>query len=170
MNDRPKIKIPLDKTDKTILAVVIILGCFLWIFSSYLFYISPEKVPAHYDFSGKVTRLDNKIILLLLPALGTIVCIGLYILSKYPNIYNYPLTITTENAAANYKKGSKLMRFLMLGILVLFSFFQLEFYKSIKNNFSAIPKWDLPLILLITMATPIVSALFFYTPTNKKST
>ncbi|ANU23225.1 DUF1648 domain-containing protein [Planococcus donghaensis] len=81
----------------------------------------PEKVPVHFDETGRVDRLGNKVELLLLPLIGTIVWLGLTILEKYPHLYNY-LNLTEKNKEAQYKNGRLMVNVLKNEIILLFSF------------------------------------------------
>ena len=60
----------------------------------------PETVPTHIGVKGQVDGFGNKGILLAMPIIGFVFYIGLSILQRFPNIYNYPVEVTENNVEA----------------------------------------------------------------------
>ena len=167
MGERPRIKIEPDKTDKTIRLITLIVVATIIAFSIWLFSNSPEMVPGHFDMKGRITRYDHKITLFIMPAIALLVVGGLSLLLRYPHIFNYPQNITAQNAASMYRKGVKLLRWLALGIAVLFLFFEYEEYVGIKNKFLPMHWWELFLGIAITMLVPLIISIAAF-KRNKK--
>ena len=156
MGERPRIKIEPDKTDKAIRVITLIVAATIVAFSFWLYSISPEMVPGHFDINGHITRYDHKVTLFIMPAIALLVVGGLCLLLRYPHIFNYPQKITQQNAASMYRKGVKLLRWLALGIAVLFLFFEYEEYLGIRNKFLPMHWWELFLGIAITILVPLI--------------
>ncbi|MCH8486712.1 MAG: DUF1648 domain-containing protein [Candidatus Cyclonatronum sp.] len=82
----------------------------------------PELVPTHFDFSGEVTSTGSRYMLLLLPLMGAMTFMMIYFLNKAPHTFNYTVTITEENAAHEYRKATRMMRWVNLICALLFTF------------------------------------------------
>jgi uncharacterized membrane protein len=81
----------------------------------------PESVPQHFGPSGKPDAWGSKQSLLILPALNTIIYVGLTILNRFPRLYNYPWEITPQNAKRQYELARSLVIWLKLGVSYTFS-------------------------------------------------
>ena len=167
MSERPRIKIEPDRTDKIIRVITLVTVAVIIVFSIWLFYNSPEMVPGHFDMQGDITRYDHKVTLFIMPAIALLVVSGLSILLRYPHIFNYPQSITAQNAAAMYKKGVKLLRWLALGIALLFLFFEYQEYIGIKNKFLPMHWWELFLGIAITLLVPFIISIAAFKRTKK---
>lgn len=81
----------------------------------------PEKVPGHYDASGKVDRWGSKWELLILPGVGAILALLMQVLEKFPHIYNYPERLNALNAKQFYVHSRKLLNQLKNICLIFFA-------------------------------------------------
>ena len=146
---RPKIKIELTTTDK----VVEILGWFvflaIWIFTISSYSSLPDTIPIHYNGVGKADGFGDKINILLLPFIATILFVGMTIANKFPHVFNYPTKITEENAFRQYTNATKMMRYLKLIIVVLFSLIALKTIQGTRGNSSGLGIWFLPLTMCL---------------------
>ena len=168
MNNRPRIKIEKDRVDKIVFFITIIFLITLIGFNFWLYKISPQVIPGHFDISGKPNRYDDKKILFVMPAIALVLFLLLNTLVRYPQIYNYPQSITEENAPAYYRQGVKMMRFLNLGIMFLFLGIEFEFFRGIKDNYLPLHWWELVLAILVTIGLPIFIAWKAF-PVKKRS-
>ncbi len=162
MNGRPHIKIEKDRADKILFMVTCFFLAAVIIFNFWLWKVSPQIIPGHFDLSGKVNRYDDKSILFILPAIALFIFLLLNTLIRYPELYNYSQKITEENAAGYYRQGIKIMRILNLGIMLMFLAIEFEVCKGIKNNFLALHWWEFVPALLITIIAPIFIAKKFF--------
>jgi len=92
----------------------------LWIYNAYLYNILPQTIPVHFNAAGKVDGYGDKITLFLMPAVGTLLMIGITILNRYPHVFNYPLEITEDNALHQYTLATRFIRQLKICILLVF--------------------------------------------------
>src|SRR5205085_6096496 len=95
---------------------------FLWIYTIVNYAGLPEIIPAHYNLKGEVNRYGSKAIIFVLPIVLTILVTGLTILKRYPHIFNYPVTLTEENAESEYRTATRLIRYLKFIIVAFFIF------------------------------------------------
>ena len=81
----------------------------------------PEIIPTHFGFSGTPDAFGNKNSLFILVIIAVSLHLLLAVLSKFPQYYNYPFSITEKNAEPLYKIGRQLMLLIDLEISFLFS-------------------------------------------------
>lgn len=151
--NRPKVD--LKKLEKTTFQRFLSIASLLFFIGSVIFLIViwgelPDKVPAHYGFSGEVTRYGGKWELLILPIISIFLYVFMHIVAKYPHKHNYPIEITEENAEEAYRISYWLISVMKDIILITFSFLLL-------NSIIVALEWGtgmsilfLPLILLGT--------------------
>jgi uncharacterized membrane protein len=159
MEERPKIVIELTSFDKALEIIGWILIILIWILTIYKYPALPETVPTHFNISGKVDDNGARRTVLILPIVSTILFAGLTILNKYPNIFNYPVPITEENAERLYRIATRLMRYLKL-VLVL-TFFGIEFMtiQTALGKSAGLTDWFLP-VCLGSVFIPVIYTIF----------
>ena len=156
METRPKIKVILTPLDKTIEFTSNIFLVAIWGLTLYTYIKLPTTIPTHYNASGQADDFGNKMTLLFLPILATILYLGLTQLNKYPYIFNYMTKITEENAQYQYSLATRLLRFLKLAILLIFSLVILFTYLTTIGVTNGLGFWFLPFIYgLILIPTAI---------------
>lgn len=126
MNGRPKIKLELTTIDKVveILGWVSILAIWVLIVTNYT--SLPDTIPIHYNSSGQTDGIGRKGTILTLPLIATALFAGLTILNKFPHIFNYPASITENNALRQYTNATRLIRYLKFIIVVIFGIMALQ--------------------------------------------
>ncbi|MDR1879096.1 MAG: DUF1648 domain-containing protein [Bacteroidales bacterium] len=118
--ERPRYKIQLTTFDYVIeILSVIVVVCSV-VFTLIFFFNAPDIVPVHYDLSGKVDAFGSKNTYLTLPIASLFVYVGVTILAHYPHIFNYPTTVTAENAFSLYKTALRILRIVKLLICLMF--------------------------------------------------
>ena len=125
---RPKIQLILSPFDKIIEKIGWILLTFLWGFTFYAYFILPEIIPTHFNIKGQVDAVGTKIFIFMFPVLGMVVFFGLTFVNQYPHIFNYPTSITVQNAEQQYRNATRLIRFLKLFIILIFSIITIVIY------------------------------------------
>ena len=126
---RPKIKIAKTKIDYFLEIAAFILILLLWIKVIRAYSALPEIVPKHYGFSGKPDAYGSKINIFLLPSVGTVLFILLYVLAYFPHAFNYPLKLTEKNVVTVYKSATRFIR--VLNLYIVFAFYVIS-YKSLE--------------------------------------
>lgn len=56
----------------------------------------------------------------ILPLMGIVIYFGMNQLVKFPNLFNYSVSITRENPQRHYELATKMIRFIKLAILIIF--------------------------------------------------
>jgi uncharacterized membrane protein len=148
--NRPKIKISLTLADW-----IIEIGGFaflLFLIALPIIFLKdmPERIPIHFNSGGVPDGYGSRSTIWLLPIIGTLVYLLLTVLSFFPQIYNFPVKITTDNILVQYRLATRLMRILKSVILMTFAFILLQTIKTVKGNAAGLGKSFLPIFLIIT--------------------
>lgn len=146
--NRPKIKLKLNAIDvwldKIALAGIIL----LWLHTILKYNGLPGSIPIHYNLRGEIDGYGSKLIIFLGPLIAAVVSAGMSLLNKYPHIFNYPATITEQNAERQYLLATRLFRFIKLAVAIIFIYINFTIIHDSKTGMSSSRWWDLPIILL----------------------
>ncbi|BAC14494.1 hypothetical protein [Oceanobacillus iheyensis HTE831] len=93
----------------------------------------PAEIPAHYNFSGEITRMDSKIVVWILPVISVLIIVPISFICKVPYMFNYPLKVTEKNAVKVYKDGRLMMASMNVLIVILFSVLELNIIYDANN-------------------------------------
>jgi hypothetical protein len=156
MEVRPKIKLNLSKADNAIELVSKIMLLFMWGLTMYAFLKLPAIIPIHFSGEGKVDNFGSKNFLFILPVLATVIYFGLSQLNKFPHIFNYLIIITEENAERQYTIATRMLRYLKLAILVIFSIVILFSYQTSIGAKDGLGVWFLPLVFILILLPTII--------------
>lgn len=164
MKNRPKIKLKLNTTDKLIEIVgwIAVLG--IWVLTIVNYFELPEIIPTHYNGTGKADGFGSRSTILVLPIISTILFIGLTVLNQYPHILNYATEITKENAVQQYTNATRLLRFLKLIVVIVFSLIVLRTIQNTKGTADGLGEWFLPL----TLGIIFIPICYFLVKANQK--
>ncbi len=124
--NRPRLKIPMtvmDKVSEAASALIVGLTTILFLFR---FKSISSEVPMQYDLTGKVSRMGSRSELFLLLGVLIVLYFGLTLLQRYPHTYNYLVDITYDNARRQYSLAVRMMRWLKLMMVGLFSLLLLQ--------------------------------------------
>ncbi len=157
MVERPKIKLNLTNTDKVIefIGWIILIGT--WVLATLSFSDLPESIPTHFNGAGEADGFGEKTNIFVLPIIGTILFIGMTMLNKNPHIFNYPKTITNENALNQYSNATRMIRVLKLTIVFVFGLILFMTLQFTNGNADGLGTWFLPL----TISLFIIPTLYF---------
>jgi uncharacterized membrane protein len=129
----------------------------MWALTLYTIFKLPTTIPIHFNSSGQADNYGNKLTLLILPILATVIYFGLTQLNKYPHIFNYMTKITEDNAQKQYTIATRMLRFLKLSILVIFSLIILFTYLTTIGVTNGLGSWFLPLTFGLLLIPTIIS-------------
>lgn len=149
MEKRPRLKLTLSSTDKSVVLINIVLLGLMWLVTIFVFTKLPDTIPVHFNFSGKPDDYGNKLTILILPLIATIIYFGFTQLIKHPHIFNYLTKITEENARRQYSIATRMMRFILLAVLFIFTIIIVVIYLTAINMVDGPGAWFIPLILSI---------------------
>lgn len=80
----------------------------------------PDTIPTHFNAAGEADDYGPKITIWLLPLIGLGLYVALTLINRQPQIFNYPVKITPENAGRQYQLATRLIRLLKAGITWMF--------------------------------------------------
>ncbi len=155
MQTRPKIKLETTPFERVLETASALLLCFLWGFTLYAYTKLPQIIPTHFNAAGKPDDYGDKLTLLLLPAIATLLYFGLSYLNKFPHHFNYTVTITADNAAQQYRSATQMILFLKLVILLIFFAIVLLTYSTANGTTTGLGILFLPLTVAV-LFIPIV--------------
>ncbi|MBR9915313.1 MAG: DUF1648 domain-containing protein [Algicola sp.] len=158
--NRPKIavpKTPLDIIIDLITATIILL---MFVYTAINYSELPEIVPSHFNGKGEVDGRSDKYILWLLPCIGLVTFVGLYILNKYPHIHNYMVNITEDNALKNYRLSTRIVRFTNLFVAVVFSVVLFTIIQTAQGHTLRLGSWFIPVIIGLSILLPIIILIY----------
>ena len=144
---RPKIRIKLTTADKAMELIGWFALITIWIIVISSYSNLPDTIPIHYNAVGKADGFGNKINILILPLVATILFVGMTIANKFPHIFNYPIKITEQNAFRQYTNATRMMRFLKLILVLIFGLITFKTTQSTGGNSSGLGIWFLPLTM-----------------------
>lgn len=143
-NNRPRFRPRLTAFDKTVEVLGWALLLLFWLMF-YRFYADlPEVIPTHFNGSGEPDGYGSRASAWGLPAITTVLFLGLSWLSRYPHLYNYAVELTPDNFARQYQIAMRLLRWMKLVIVLVFGAI---FYQTVlvaTTNQTHLGKWVLP--------------------------
>lgn len=123
---RPKIKVSLKPVDVFLEAICIVIFVVLCIYLIFSWAKIPDVIPTHFGISGQADSFGSKnSVFYLLPVILGFY-LGLTLLQRFPNIYNYIVDITEKNALIQYTYAVRMMRFLKLIVVLIFSYIEFQ--------------------------------------------
>lgn len=120
----------------------------MWVFLLANFSNLPEVIPQHYNTYGKADGFGSKSNLFILAGIASILNIGLSILKKYPHRFNYPVEITKENEFRQYAIATRMLRFVKLILVLIFSSLIIKTILIAKGGSHELGFWFLPIALV----------------------
>ena len=148
-NKRPLIGINLTSTDKMMENCSWTFLVALWVMSIYCVFTFPEIIPIHFNGSGEADRFGDKSALLFLPAVCSVLILGMTKINQYPHLFNFPVAVTSDNAPRQYRLAQRMIRFLKIVIVFIFLFINLHTILTVKGMYPGLKTWLLPLIFVM---------------------
>jgi len=122
----------LKKTTYDKILEVVAIAALLVGFYPLLYYSSIDSnavLPTHYNIIGEIDGWGNRSALWTMALIGLTFYIGLSVLQKYPQIYNYPCKVTEQNAHYLYRLGVQLIRQMKVLLVLIFSYANNSIYR-----------------------------------------
>ena len=137
-----------QKITYKILLEVIAIAALLWAFYPWLCYDS-------IDFPAQVDGWGGRSSLLRMPSIALLFYIGLSVLQKFPEIYNYSCEVTEENEDYLYRMGVSLVRYLKIILVFIFAYRNNDMYAEAMGK--AFAHSNLVIILSIAVLFLIIT-------------
>lgn len=165
LNQRPRLRIKPNQTDRMLDTASWILLCLLWAGSLYALWILPDRIAIHFNASGRPDGFGRKINILILPVLATILLVGMTLLNRHPYLFNYAQKITEDNAEHQYTMATRLLRLMKLVIVFVFIMITFLMYEHQMKATQGLGWWFLPVVELLFIVPVIIYLIRF---TRKK--
>ena len=165
MEQRPKINIKLQATDKIIELSALMIFLFIWFLALSGYSQLPEIIPTHYNGFGKADAFGNKANILVLPIVASVLAIALTVINFYPHLLNYTVEITEVNAEKQYRIATRMLRCLKLIVLIIFTFIVYMTQQTSKGIADGLGEWILPSVLGLIF----IPIFYFLTQMTKNS-
>ncbi|PQB05388.1 DUF1648 domain-containing protein [Aureitalea marina] len=145
--NRPKVRPELETAD-ILIEMIGLMGLLVLIGLPLYYYPElPDQVPHHYGADGVPDRWGGKGIVWTLPAIGAFLYAGLWYLNRFPHIFNYMVEITQQNAIAQYRLATRLIRSLNAFTAWLFAYINYAIVQGgLKGSFD-LGMWFLPTLI-----------------------
>lgn len=80
----------------------------------------PETIPIHFNLAGQADGWGPRSSIFVLVGICTVLTVGIVLLSRHPQIFNYPFEITGGNAQAVYREGERMLIWAACAISLLY--------------------------------------------------
>lgn len=163
MNQKPVVKITSTPFDRcldgiSLLLLIAFLGITVFYYASL-----PETIPTHFNAAGEPDAYGHKASLFLLVGIALLIFLLLRYFQNKPHLYNYPTTITEENAQEQYTKAMRMMRVLNLTTLVILFYLQFQTIQTALGNATGLGSYFI-IFVVISGFLPLL----FLLPSKKK--
>ncbi|MFL0197876.1 DUF1648 domain-containing protein [Clostridium sp. WILCCON 0269] len=153
MKERPKLKIPYSTYEIVMelfsaVAILVNIGLLLKYYR-----LLPHIIPIHFNAVGVPDGYGSKSSIFILPIIAFIMYFFLTILSRFPNIYNYPKPITEENAEYQYRCARQLMITMKTEIMTCFTYIEWTSAKAALGKVNGLGLWFLLIFLVVIFGT-----------------
>ena len=152
---RPKIKIPLDDTDRIIEFIGILAILTLVVIPVFYYGDLPDKIPTHFSMDGTPNAYGSKVFLWVLPIVGSALYLGLNVLCRFPHLFNYPWKITEENAERQYRLAIRMLRVMNVCIVWFMAYMNNVSIQTALGNQGG-PNTFFILVLLALIFVPVI--------------
>jgi uncharacterized membrane protein len=112
----------------------------------------PDSIPTHFDMLGNANGWGKPTMLLLPPVVTAILYLVLTVVSHYPALFNYPVTVTASNRVRLESLAKELLAVLKLEVVYSFVFVQQAYILAARYT-HGLPVVLLPIIVLVFLAT-----------------
>jgi uncharacterized membrane protein len=163
---RPKIIVPFEGIDIILELTSISIIILMWLYLIIEYPSLPETIATHFNGKGEADGYSNKMNLWFLPLVTTAIYIGLFVLNKYPEIHNYMVNITKENALKNYRFSTRILRVTNTLTVIMFAYILYYIIQNAKDNDMQFSPWFIPVVIGVSLFLPIV-IFWYYRKTNK---
>jgi uncharacterized membrane protein len=147
--DRPKIKLFPTTADKLVDLLGWLILIALWAITIINYSSLPDTIPTHFNAAGEADGFGTKVSIIALPVIATLLFIGLTVLNRYPQSFNYPTTITKDNALRQYTLATRMLRYLKLVLVLVFGGIEIMTIQNATGKAAGLGVWFLPLTLVL---------------------
>lgn len=166
MASQPKLKVEVKTTDRWIEMLAFLLLAANIGMAFFAYFKLPETIPTHFNLKGDVDAYGGKASIFIAPAIGFVLYLGMTWLNFYPEIFNYPVKITSENAARQYRKAVQLVRWLKVIVILTFFLITWSMFNSAVESSNQLQVW---IILSVVILPLLLMAVYLNQATKQKN-
>ncbi len=148
--ERPVIRLNLTTADFFLFTATFIVNAALWWYIIDIYTSLNSEIPTHYSLEGGIDSTGAKSTIFILPAVSLVTNLLLYIISFFPHTFNYPVKITEQNAAHQYRLGVNLVRWLGFILSVFFAFVTYMTVQTAAGKATGPGKWAVAVFVGLT--------------------
>jgi uncharacterized membrane protein len=164
---RPQLKIPLTKFEVIIEILCVLLLVILFAEVIRIYPSLPEKMVRHINSGGEPTAYGGKSTVFGVSFVNLGLYLLLTILNRYPHLFNYPVTITEENAKFQYQIARSYLSILKLSMIIIFMIVCWNIiYLSVDKSKTILNGTPFILFLLLLLIVPFI---FYWTKAKRNS-
>ena len=130
--ERPVLKLEKGLFDWVLEILNLCVLGFLLIYPLIYFSELPKTIPVHFNLQGVPDGWGSKNGIWILPCIGVFLYLLLGLFRSIPHVLNIPVEITSENAELQYRLVTRMLSWLSLLILLIFS---ILVYKQVQAGF-----------------------------------
>jgi uncharacterized membrane protein len=154
--DRPKIKPEFGPVDWLLEGMALIGLLFFIGYFIYHYPHLPETIPGHFNAAGEVDGYSSKSSVWTLAGMAIFVYGLLTFLSFIPNRFNFLVKITPANALRQYTMATRLIRYLKLVIVLLFTYIFYSTVRSVGIGSDGTGIWFMPVFLCMVFVPVVI--------------
>lgn len=115
----------------------------------------PATIPIHFGFNGKPNNYGGREWVFFTPAMALVLYLGLTLLSRFPQSYNYPWRVTEANAPRLYRVSRALLLWLKAEMCVIFAFATWLIVHYATQGPGPYDFWFVPVLVALILGTSI---------------
>ncbi|WP_040278940.1 DUF1648 domain-containing protein [Psychroserpens damuponensis] len=165
--NRPRIKVPTEPLDVVVDLISVTIYIVLIVYTAINYGELSNIIPIHFNAAGEADGFGDKTYVWLLPAIGIVTFILLFVLNKFPHIHNYMVNITEDNALKNYRFSTRIVRFTNVFVAILFAFIQYTMVEQGKGNDVGFGSWFTYSIIGVSLILPLFILIYQQKINNK---
>lgn len=146
---RPNINLPLTLKDKVLILISTVPIIFVLVYLNVIWSDIPEIIPTHFGFSGVPDDFGSKKSLFIIIIISISLHMLFALLSKIPQYYNYPVSVTDGNAEILYRIGRQLILITDLEMSIFLSILMWENIQAALGKIYGVSEIIFPFIGVI---------------------
>ena len=154
--EQPVIKIERSKADVLLELTAFVAMAAMIVLSLYYYNKLPDQIPVHFNAAGQADSFDSKNMIFFLPTISILLYAGLSVLNRNPHIFNYPVKVTSENAAPLYKIATRSVRVFKAIIMVSFLYLTFRMIDNGLNGTTGIGVLFMPVLIISIIVALII--------------
>ena len=115
----------------------------------------PDTIPTHFDASGTPDDTGSKAILFVLGGVALVLYTLISVLSRFPQIYNYPFPIEAGTEAQHFAAARGMLIRLKAMIVCMFAYICYATIETAHGRMNGLGLWFIPLMLLLIFGSII---------------